>query len=188
MGMTQDKESLRINSAKTELSQEYRNAADKIIEQKALDLLPKEGVILCYANTIREPSTSLLIKELILQNRLALPRCDVIGEISPIVITDMNMMVPGRYGIPAPHVSLPAISVIELSAIVLPCVSCDLNGYRLGHGGGYYDRLLASADCLSICLCYDMMIIPSIPFEPHDMKPNCIVTENEVLWETNTVN
>ncbi len=182
------KEKIRINSARIELTSEYKQSADKIIEQKVLELLPEDGIVLCYASTAREPSTELLLKVLISQNRLALPRCDVIGEISPVVISDMNMMVPGRYGIPAPDNSLPAIMNSELSAIVFPCVSCDISGYRLGRGGGYYDHLLSSTNCLTICLCYDKLLVQKIPYEPHDMKPDCIVTENEVLWETNTVN
>ncbi len=188
MDIGSKKKAVRDKIAKIELGQDYRATADEIITQKVLSILPQYGLVLCYVSTKREPSTEKLLQWLSKQGRLALPRCDKQGVISVVPVSDLTTLTEGRYGIPAPPNTANSISARQLSAVVLPCVACDEKGYRIGHGGGYYDRLLADTDCKTICLCYAKLIAKQIPHEPHDIKPHCVVTENEVIWATDTVN
>ncbi len=173
--------------ANIELPTEYRLNADDFITQKVFQLLPNKGMVLCYVSTPREPSTATILSELAMQGRLAVPRCDVLGEISIIPIADTTLLQPGRYGIFEPPKNLPKVSVEEVGTIIMPCVACDREMNRVGHGGGYYDRLLCDTKCKCICLCYSKTLLLQLPTEPHDIKPSCIVTENEVLWATDTV-
>jgi len=81
----------------------------------------------------------------------------------------------GLWDIPVPAVR----EVIVPDALVIPLVGFDAAGYRLGYGGGYYDRTLAaSRPCpLRIGLGYEATRLRTIYPQPHDIAMNLIVTE-----------
>ena len=60
----------------------------------------------------------------------------------------------------------------QLDAIIVPGVIWDLEGYRVGFGGGYFDRLLEMArpDCVSLGLAYPVQVISRVPRQPWDRK------------------
>lgn len=70
----------------------------------------------------------------------------------------------------------------EVDLIIVPGVAFDRNGYRIGYGGGYYDRFLANLDHVTkISLAFDMQLIPKIPTDHYDIPVNYIITENEII-------
>ena len=74
------------------------------------------------------------------------------------------------------------------SIIVIPLITCDLEGNRIGYGKGYYDKYIAQnyqTRPLIIGICYDKNIYPgNIPHEPHDCKIDIIISEKQVLQRT----
>ncbi|MBF0627066.1 MAG: 5-formyltetrahydrofolate cyclo-ligase [Magnetococcales bacterium] len=89
----------------------------------------------------------------------------------------------GAYGIPEPVVvpDTPVREIAELDLLFLPLVGFDRAGYRLGFGGGYFDRALAASGGLSatirVGLAYGFQEVPSLPREPHDIPMGWVVTE-----------
>lgn len=65
----------------------------------------------------------------------------------------------------------------EIDLILVPCLAADDAGYRLGYGGGYYDRFLAGAKGVSICLCREQALWESVPRDAHDARVDFVVTE-----------
>ena len=69
----------------------------------------------------------------------------------------------------------------------IPFVGVDVNGFRIGYGGGYFDRALASLigsnqrKPLIIGLGYDYQILSKNLAEPHDLKYHKVVTESRIL-------
>ena len=59
--------------------------------------------------------------------------------------------------------------------------SFDRNGYRLGQGGGYYDRFLSAHELFSVGLAQDGLLLEEVPREVHDYAVCCLVTESLVL-------
>ncbi len=84
-------------------------------------------------------------------------------------------MQKGLWDIPIPrerHVLVP-------NALIVPLVGCDAHKYRLGYGGGYYDRTLAAAVPRPFCvgLGYAEASLPTIHPQPHDIPMDEIVTD-----------
>jgi 5-formyltetrahydrofolate cyclo-ligase len=71
-------------------------------------------------------------------------------------------------------------------ALLIPMVGYDPAGYRLGYGGGYYDRTLAALTPRPFCIgiAYDDSQLETIHPQPHDIPMNVIVTERRVLHPT----
>ena len=123
--------------------------------------------------------------------RVLLPRCVAgrRGELDLVACDHAAELTPGSYGIPEPLSSLPAIDPEEPGQaphlLLAPCLAVDRQGYRLGYGGGYYDRLLrrpALQTTLCIALIYAMQCVASLPVEPWDVCLHGVCTEEGFLW------
>jgi 5,10-methenyltetrahydrofolate synthetase len=85
---------------------------------------------------------------------------------------------PGVFGLPVPLDG----AVVIPDAVFAPPVGFDARGYRLGYGGGYFDRTLAalSPQPLAIGLARELSRIDTIHPQPHDIPMDFIVTEDGV--------
>ena len=90
--------------------------------------------------------------------------------------TDDDLQV-GMYNIPEPKWTCEKYSFKENDLIVVPCLSVDNNGYRIGYGKGYYDRFLKDFNGVSICPCYEELLRDSLPTDEYDVKINILITE-----------
>jgi 5-formyltetrahydrofolate cyclo-ligase len=74
-------------------------------------------------------------------------------------------------------------ALLRPDALLVPLVGFDGEGYRLGYGGGYYDRTLAALVPRPFCvgLGFDFGQLPSIVPQPHDIRMDVIVTETQRL-------
>ena len=66
---------------------------------------------------------------------------------------------------------------ISSSAVcIVPGLAFDIDGYRIGYGGGYYDRFLRDFKGFKIGLCYEELIL-DVPIESHDEKVDIVITD-----------
>ncbi|WP_448562878.1 5-formyltetrahydrofolate cyclo-ligase [Trichothermofontia sp.] len=87
----------------------------------------------------------------------------------------------GQYGIQEPLPTAPCLQPADVDLMLIPAVACDRRGYRLGYGGGYYDRLLAEPDWQSkptIGIVFDHAYVATLPVDPWDRPLQAICTEN----------
>jgi hypothetical protein len=89
-------------------------------------------------------------------------------------------LAPGVWKIPVP----PAGAALRPAVLLAPLLGYDDAGYRLGNGGGYYDRTLAALDSLplTIGVGYAQGRLASIRPQPHDVPLDAIVTEHGLHW------
>ncbi len=91
---------------------------------------------------------------------------------------------PGYCGIPEPVCPAPGLGPLP-DLIVTPGVAFDRRGFRLGMGGGFYDRLLARQEmsrCLRIGLAYAFQMVDLLPGEVWDMPVHALCSEKGILW------
>ncbi len=102
----------------------------------------------------------------------------VVAENVPMAFhawTPQTAMISDRYGIPIPADPRELLPDV----LLVPLVAFDAAGYRLGYGGGYFDRTLAqlSPAPLTIGVGYELGRVDSILPEAHDIPLDRIVTE-----------
>lgn len=162
------------------LPAEYTAQSDRAITQKLLKLpeIARAKTVLAYVSVRREVSTHELIRSLLSENkRVALPVCGDNGEMNFFLISSEKELRPGKFGIPEPGQENPAVPE-KGDVIIVPALSCDGSGNRLGHGGGYYDRYLAAHDkAFSVCLCRKRLMCNVIPTEETDVPTDAVVTD-----------
>lgn len=93
--------------------------------------------------------------------------------------TPTSPMHTDRYGIPTPTSG----EFLTPEALLIPVNVFDTRGYRIGYGGGYFDRTLASlqSTTLTIGVGFELARVDSIEPEEHDLPLAAIVTEAGVL-------
>jgi 5-formyltetrahydrofolate cyclo-ligase len=79
-----------------------------------------------------------------------------------------------------PTQRLLSLEPTEVDLILVPAVACDLRGYRLGYGGGFYDRMLSSAEWASkptIGIVFEFAYLPRLPIDDWDKVLQGVCTE-----------
>lgn len=97
---------------------------------------------------------------------------------------DFSRLTPARFGIPEPDGSCPILADNDFTRalILVPALAFDGEGYRLGYGGGYYDRFLAALresaiPHTSVGLAYSVCRAAALPREAHDIPVHIILDE-----------
>ena len=119
--------------------------------------------------------------------QVLLPRCrpDQHGMMDMACAACEDELVPGAYSIMEPDaLRCPPVDSCHPQIALIPGVGFDREGNRLGFGGGYYDRLLATEplqDTLVVGVAHEFQLIDAVPTQPWD-KPVHVVCTEEELW------
>ena len=90
-------------------------------------------------------------------------------------------LIPGAYGIPEPPPTAKESTLNERTLCILPGLSFDQKGNRLGYGKGYYDKFLESFPGMTLGAVYQKLMVEELPTEPHDRPTDVVVHEGGVL-------
>nr|WP_026100106.1 5-formyltetrahydrofolate cyclo-ligase [Fortiea contorta] len=177
-----NKTELRRNLLKTRQTMsvgQWREKSDRICAQiQTSTLFTDAKTILAYFSFRQEPDLTLLFTDS--KYRWGFPRC--VGQsLVWHLWTPNNPLTIGNYGITEPKPDAPIIDPATVDLMIVPCVACDYQKYRLGYGGGYYDRLLSLPQWNTkptIGVVFDFAHIPQLPTQPWDQPLQAVCTEN----------
>ena len=159
-------------------------ASDDALFERFLTLpeLARAETVLLFHGMGAEPDTARLIAPLLdLGKTVALPRCMPERAMEARTVTAAAVLVRHRYGMLEPGEDCPLLSKDKIELILVPGLAFDKNGYRLGQGGGYYDRYLENFTGHTAALCRDALLMDAVPREAHDRPVELVVTERRIL-------
>lgn len=144
----------------------------------ALPQVEAADTVLVFYGTGREPDTVPLIRALLDRGkRVALPVVLPHRGMEARQVRDLELLVPNRFGIPEPDDACPVIEKGEIAAALIPHLMVDREGYRLGWGGGYYDRWLADFSGFTVCICRPGRLVDHMPREEFDVPVQLVLIE-----------
>lgn len=112
------------------------------------------------------------------QKRWGLPR--IIPEENHRMVFhpyEPERLVRHPFGMAEPAPDLPVISSGEVELALVPGVAFDRMGWRLGYGGGYFDRFLSDFSGVTLGVIYQALLLDRIPHGEHDVAMQWLVTE-----------
>lgn len=184
-----DKRSLRkiMHEKRNSLSShEVAKASGKIVEKLVnLPYVKESRIIMSFMPYGNEVNIIPLNEWILEQGKaLCIPRVLDGTNMDAVKIDSiMTGLVKNSYGIYEPSKDLKPIEPEKIELILVPGVAFDINGNRLGHGKGYYDRFLLnrSKNAITLGIAYSFQVLDSIPHDEHDVRLDGIVTESEVI-------
>ena len=130
----------------------------------------------------REPDTSRLIGELVKRGKtVGLPRMLPEHRMEVRRFEADRPLVKASFGISEPGEDCPLLDREDIGLVLVPAVCYDRRGFRLGFGGGYYDRWLEHFSGVTVGLCRGAVLRETVPVEAHDAKVDILLTEEESL-------
>ena len=112
---------------------------------------------------------------------VAFPRCDTASNTMQFYILEPDArLVMGAYRIPEPAPNAPLCQLDEHTLCILPGLTFDKSGKRLGYGKGYYDRFLSNFSGLSIGVTFASLVAERVPTDKYDVPVDVIITEEGV--------
>ena len=174
-----------MKQARAALSASERTAQNQAIAARVLaePAYQNAKTVFCYCSTAEEIDTYAILRDALAQGKtVCLPVPCGRGLMHAHAISDLAQLHPGKYDIPEPDKSCPVIPPHELELCIVPCLAADKAGFRMGYGGGYYDRYLLQTGAVRMLLCADARLFPQIPTGEHDVSCDILITESQVIY------
>lgn len=183
-----DKISLRkkILAERSKMDKEERTRKGiKIIERfKSTDLYKDAKMIMIYISFGTEIHNHEFIKEALAEGKEIVvpvtfhsPRM-----MKPSQIHSFDELEPGYYNILSPKEDyIRYVDKSQIDVIVVPGAVFDKEGYRIGYGGGYYDRFLADLKAPKVSFAFEMQLRDEVPKEDFDIPVEYIITEERFI-------
>lgn len=184
MGEIKTKEELRKELLRKKSKLGNRAEFDKAIFSKIIDMPEYQSAdrIITYVSREDEIDTKELITHATAHGKqVYAPVLDKSWKLTFYTVDSLDSLVESKFGISEPDIQ--EEKQLENTGGVLcitPAIACDKSFNRLGFGKGCYDRFLAASDVISVCLCYEELLLSELPAEIFDVKVDIIATEKAI--------
>ena len=147
----------------------------------ASDLIHNAKVILGFISFRQEPDLSSLFQEFP-DKTWGFPRCNDKNlewyQVNPLNFSESFEV--GSFGILEPIRTLPKIDLNIVDVILVPAIAIDEKGYRLGYGGGFYDRFLITQTGFTVGVVFADFLFKKVPTQAWDLPVKSVCTQNEI--------
>lgn len=161
-----------------------KDTAGTTLAARGLPFAGEPGIVSGFMPYKSEITTVPLLNRLRRDGwQTCLPVVVAAGE--PLVFRAWNpgeALVPGVWGIPAPP---PSAAEVLPDVLLVPLLAFDRAGYRLGYGGGFYDRTLAKLraikEVVAVGVAYHAQMVDQVPRAGYDAPLDYVMTEEETF-------
>jgi len=132
----------------------------------------------------KEVETRAIIQEGWKQGkRIVVPKCDSISRgMTFRILESFDQLEVVYYGLEEPkEAETEAVSAHEINIMLVPGLAYNQKGYRVGFGGGYYDRFLSKYEGKTAALAFEVQLVEELPIEDHDIAVDTIITNERVI-------
>ena len=135
-------------------------------------------VLLGFVPIGSEPDIKPVLEEALrLGKALYLPCCEPATRgMTFRQVRSLDELRPGAHGIPEPPHSNCALRIAHCALCLVPGLAFDEAGFRLGYGGGYYDRFLANFQGTAMGVCY-AVTRQAVPKDTHDRAVDIVMSD-----------
>lgn len=158
---------------------DYRYEADQQIFQKIInsDIYQKSNTIFCFVSTKEEINTRPILEHALNTEKcIVVPKCIEKGIMQAFQIQSFDDLKPGNYGILEPKEYCKYVQPTDIDLAIIPCLSCNSKGYRIGYGGGFYDRYIHNETFIKLAICYEKLICEDIPTDNWDEMVDILIS------------
>ena len=174
----------KMRALRQNMPEVLKKEKDRLIFEKIVRLpqYKKAKVLITYVSSQVEVDTRRLICRAFKDGKqVAVPRCIPNSrEMQMHFISSMEDLAPGAYGILEPSPQAKVCGTGAGALCIVPAFCNDLKGYRLGYGGGYYDRYLSRFRGVKVGVNYSDCVIPALEHGRYDVPLHMLVTERKV--------
>jgi len=176
----------QCKAIRKELGDETRRAASHAICARLVgwDIFQNAKTILTYMPMRTEVDLRSLFTEFP-EKRWLIPRI-LPGEEGRMVFHpyDPDNLILHPFGMVEPAQHLPQVSPSEVQLVLVPGLAFDHSGWRLGYGGGFYDRFLAGFEGVSVGIVFQALLLDMLPHDEYDVPVDWVVCEGK-FFEVN---
>ena len=148
----------------------------------ALPQVERASTLFLFWGTGLEPDTARLFAPLLARGkRIVLPRMLPGRQMEVREYCPDRPPIKHSFGILEPDENCPLIDKNNVDLVLVPALCYDRRGFRLGMGGGYYDRWLEHYSGVTVGLCRQAFLHDILPTEPHDRPVDVVITPGAVL-------
>lgn len=175
-----DKKELRKKYTKVRADVEDKEGKDRLIRKnlRQLDIYKKAKSIFVFISYKSEVDTRGIIEDILADGKKLLVPLVKGSEMIAVEVKGIDDLEPNKMGILEPKSGQ---EVTDVDLTITPGLAFDKAGYRLGYGGGYYDKFFAKVDTVRMGIGYSDQYVESLVHEDYDKALEYLLTEEGLI-------
>lgn len=175
-----DKKELRKKYTKVRADVEDKEGKDRLIRKnlRQLDIYKKAKSIFVFISYKSEVDTRGIIEDILADGKKLLVPLVKGSEMIAVEVKGIDDLEPNKMGILEPKSGQ---EVTDVDLTITPGLAFDKAGYRLGYGGGYYDKFFAKVNTVRMGIGYSDQYVESLVHEDYDKALEYLLTEEGLI-------
>ena len=175
-----DKKELRKKYTKVRAEVEDKDLKDKLIRKnlRELDLYKKAKSVFVIISYRSEVDTKGIIEDILADGKKLLVPLVKGSEMIAVEVKGIDDLEPNKMGILEPK---DGEEVTDVDLTLTPGLAFDKAGYRLGYGGGYYDKFFAKVDTIRMGIGYYDQFVENLVHEDYDKPLQYLLTDRGLI-------
>lgn len=148
----------------------------------SLDIIAKANSICTYVSMSDEVNTKRFIMQILKKNRqlVIVPKVKS-NMLQFFRISDFKHLKESKFGILEPDQYCQQVALMYPELIITPGLAFSPNGYRIGYGAGYYDKVFSQTQAPRIALAFDFQVLETVPHEEYDRQVDLVITPTRII-------